>query len=109
MKLTVREKDIIAEFKRRAQERFPDEVSEVIVFGSKARGDAAEESDIDILVIARSDDWRLWDRIREIGYELEIENSLVLSIQVFSTDQIAYLKKLRTRFIMNVEKEGIAI
>lgn len=109
MKLTKKEKDIIEEFKKRIIEKFSHEILKVSVFGSKARGDATAESDIDIMVVVRSDDWRLWDKIREVGYELELENSLVLSIQVFSQEQIEYLQKIETAFMVNVEREAIAI
>ncbi|MEK6655811.1 MAG: nucleotidyltransferase domain-containing protein [Nitrospirota bacterium] len=109
MYLTQREKDIINEFKSKVAEAYPDEVINIIVFGSKARGDASEESDIDILVVTASDDWQMADKIRDIGYYLELENNLVLSIQVVGQDHVKYLKKIRSQFIRNVEREGIIL
>jgi predicted nucleotidyltransferase len=109
MYLTQREKNIINEFKSKVAEAYPDEVINIIVFGSKARGDASEESDIDILVVSMSDDWQMADRIRDIGYYLELENNLVLSIQVVSQGHIGHLKRIHSQFIRNVEREGIIL
>ncbi|MFQ5652890.1 MAG: nucleotidyltransferase domain-containing protein [bacterium] len=50
MQLTGKERKILEVFKRQAQARFPGLISDVIVHGSKARGDATGFSGIDVLV-----------------------------------------------------------
>ncbi|MBW2091728.1 MAG: nucleotidyltransferase domain-containing protein [Deltaproteobacteria bacterium] len=109
MKLTKKEMRIVEEFKQRIIRRFPGEVLEVLVYGSKARGDAKEDSDIDLLVITRSEDRKLMQEIRHSGYELEIENEVILSIQVFSKDYVGYIRSIATQFIRNIDQEGIRI
>jgi predicted nucleotidyltransferase len=109
MKLTKKERRIIKEFKRRAERQFPGEILSVMVFGSKARGDATGKSDIDILVVTPSEDWRLGDRIREIGYELDEEIGFTLSIQVISKNHFTYLRDKNFQFVKNIEQDGIAI
>lgn len=109
MMLDSREKEIVEEFKRRIENKFPQEIEEVVIFGSKVRGDADKDSDIDILVITISDDWERKDEIREIGYDLDEEIDYGLSIQVMSKTHIDYLRKNKFQFIENVEKEGMSI
>ena len=109
MKLSLIENRIINIFKNKIEEKFPEEKIKILVFGSKARGDASEDSDIDIIVITKSDDRNLTREIRFIGYELEIENNIILSIQVLSKDYINYLRALPTQFIQNVDRGAIAI
>lgn len=109
MKLTQKEKKVIEEFKERIKEKFADEIIKIVVFGSKARGDAEKNSDIDILVITSSDDWRMGDEIREIGYELDEEIDYRLSIQVIPESHINYLRNNGFQFIKNIESEGVVI
>ena len=109
MKLSLRENRIINIFKNKIEEKFPEEKIKILVFGSKARGEASEDSDIDIIVITKSDDRNLTREIRFIGYELEIENNIILSIQVLSKDYINYLRALPTQFIQNVDRDAITI
>lgn len=89
---SIQEKPILEEFKRRIEQRFPGELIRLVLFGSKARGDATPESDLDVLAVVRSEDWRRGDEIRDIGYELEITHGVVLSIQVMSDDIISISK-----------------
>ena len=103
------EQPILQEFKRRVEQRFPGEVVRVVLFGSKARGDASVESDMDVLVVVRSEDWKLGDEIRDIGYELEIAHGVVLSIQVMGQRQYQELKARGSTFVDNVGQEGLAI
>jgi predicted nucleotidyltransferase len=46
-----REQEAIDAFVIRLRQRYPDRISEILLFGSKARGDSGPESDIDILVV----------------------------------------------------------
>lgn len=105
----IREKPIIEEFKRRIEQQFPGELIRLVLFGSKARGDATPESDVDVLAVVRSEDWRRGDEIRGIGYELEIAHGVVLSIQVMSERYYQELKARGSTFLANMEREGLAV
>lgn len=109
MKLTIKERKIVEEFKRRIEDRFPGEILKVMIFGSKVRGDATKESDIDIVVITLSDNWQKVDEIREVGYELDEEINYKLSIQVIPESHISYLRQNNFQFVGNIESEGITI
>lgn len=109
MDIPILEKPILEEFKRRVAQQFPGELVRLVLFGSKARGDATPESDLDMLAVVHSEDWRLGDEIRDIGYELEIAHGLVLSIQVMSLRHYDALKARRSTFLANVEREGVTV
>jgi hypothetical protein len=48
------------------QRRFSDDLVSVVLFGSRARGDARPESGIDVLVVVRDLPQRRWDRYEGI-------------------------------------------
>ena len=61
------------------RERFP--VEEVILYGSKARGDDDPESDIDLLLLtSRPIDWREREEIINALFDVEITYDVVISI-----------------------------
>jgi predicted nucleotidyltransferase len=84
--------------------------AEVILYGSRARGDSNGESDWDFLVLVDGpvDDDRV-DRIRYRLYEIEWESDQVLSSIVRSREQWSSEPLSGTPFHQNVELEGIAL
>lgn len=107
--LSSQEERIVQTFATRVRERFPEEVRDVRLYGSKARGDHHGDSDIDILVIAGSDDWRLHDEIRQVGYELDESIDYRLSIQVISERRFEHARKRHFQFATSVHEEGIRV
>lgn len=86
-------------------------VEEVILFGSKARGDAEEESDIDLLVLVRSEDWHLrWD-IPALAARSSFVcgREGVISAKVMSTRHYARLKRLRTPLYQSLRADGVRL
>lgn len=103
------EQPIIEEFKRRVEARFPGELVRLVIFGSKVRGEATPESDVDLLAVIQSENWRLGDEIRSMGYALELEHGVVLSIQVISRNHYERLRANGTQFFHVLEQEGVVV
>ncbi len=84
--------------------------AEVILYGSRARGDSDAESDWDFLVLVDGpvDDERV-DLIRHQLYEVEWGSGQVLSSIVRSREQWNSLPLNGTPFHRSVELEGIAL
>jgi predicted nucleotidyltransferase len=81
LNLNEREKRGIAEASRMLKERFP--VEEVILFGSKARGDHDEESDIDLLLLtSRPVHWKEREAIIDALFDVELTYDVVISILI---------------------------
>ena len=57
--LLKQEEKALRQFKESLREHFGNEIIGIRLFGSKARGDARLDSDMDVLVITRHDDWQL--------------------------------------------------
>lgn len=54
-------KTALADFQRRVLALFPGEISQLILFGSYARGESVPESDVDVVVVVKWDEVRLPD------------------------------------------------
>ena len=108
-KLNELERKIIYKYKEILIQRYPDYVQNIYLFGSKARGDFDEDSDIDILVTLKNYDWKLGDKIRRIGYELDEEIDSKFSIIVLPESEFQTLKQNRFQFIQNVIRDEVLI
>ena len=81
-----------------------------ILYGSEARGDAHEDSDIDVLILLDKEKVTLNDR-QQISYplyDIELETDTIISVMVYSRQ--AWETDMRiTPFYHNVKKEGILL
>ena len=94
-----------------AKEILNNRLVSVILYGSYARGDYDDESDIDIMIIAdipADECWRCNVRLIEKLTDLELENDIVISTHVVQADNFNQFKTALP-FYRNVTKEGIKI
>ena len=86
-----------------------DPKSEVILYGSRARGEEHSESDWDILILTDYPvDLEIENKFRDKLYDLELETGEPLSIVIFSKDEWRRKQRI-TPFYRNVNKEGISL
>ena len=85
------------------------EVVDVQLFGSKARGDATPESDVDVLVVVRRDEPKLIDALYDLLLDACLSHNVYISLKVFSEAEYERLNHPRTPFMQNVAKEGVAL
>src|SRR4051812_40704890 len=106
---------VLSERDRRAVEQAAEalrrdfSVEQVVLFGSKARGDDDEESDIDLLVLtARKVTRDERDRMISAIYELELRLGVVVSFLTVPTEEWLHglYQVLPLRF--EVERDGVA-
>ena len=76
----------------------------VILFGSYARGDATEHSDVDLMVIAKNDLPR-FKRSREL-YSLFRPHPFPMDIIVYTPQEFEKWKKSKVSFVSTVLREG---
>ena len=81
---------------------------EIILYGSRARGDGDNDSDWDILVLASGkDESNLFDSIFNLLSELELKYNAVISLIVKKHDEWDELKL--SSFYKNVINDGIKL
>ena len=101
----MRHEKAVDEFVQKLKEKFGDRVESIIVFGSYARGESKEESDIDVLIIG---DIKL-DDVIDVAYPIFLKYGVYISPIVMSRGYFEMLKAEKTGFIENVLKEGITL
>ena len=77
---------------------------QVILFGSYARGNATEQSDVDLMIVAESDLPR-FKRSREL-YKLLRPHPFAMDIVVYTPREIEKGKRTDVSFVSTVLKEG---
>lgn len=83
-----------------------DDIVKIILFGSVARGDDTEESDIDILIITTNSD-ELSDEINSAAVDIILEKDEFISPHIMCEEH--FNKTIDYPFLTNVLKEGIVI
>jgi uncharacterized protein len=102
-----RDYKIASEFKRRLAEAV--ELLDFKVYGSKARGDDDEFSDLDVYVEVTTLDGKTKDIISEIAWEIGLENSIVISPLVFSVDETRNSPLRVSPILLNIKEEGVRV
>jgi predicted nucleotidyltransferase len=107
--LTTKERRAVEAFLLSLQERFPGEILEVTLFGSKARGDSAPWSDIDILITARVESWPLRAEISTLAADVSLEYSVLIGPRVIGQQRWERMKEANLGLYKNIAIEGVPL
>ena len=108
---SLRYREIAAETATRLLAAFPDEIQSIVLYGSVARGDANERSDIDLLVITPAE-YETQNLIDNIAYDVSWERDNIALVQLmmmpevgFETEAITY----RSYFASDIMEQGVVL
>jgi predicted nucleotidyltransferase len=92
MKLTKKEKETLEEFVESCKKKFKENLISIVLFGSRVKGYAREDSDYDLLIIAKNlpdikerlnlleeEESKIWDK-----YKIKISSLLLEEEEIFS-------------------------
>jgi len=107
--LQARWEKTLATFRDRVLKDLGDRIDAMVVYGSLARGEAREDSDIDILIVGRDKEIR--GRVSEISYDVDYENNFETFITpiYFTEEELEHRVKVGSPFIFEVLKEGVTL
>jgi len=97
---------ILAEFVRRLAPVVPR--ARIWAFGSRARGDADPQSDLDICVVVPEVGALLEEEVRRCAWELAFERGRVIPTIIMSEEAFERGPMSASTLVANIRREGVA-
>jgi uncharacterized protein len=105
----MKEKDTNIASRIRTEIKRIDPKAKVVLFGSRARGDAKKDSDWDLLILIDSLNIReSEDLFRDKIYDLELETGEIISMFVYNNKDWTSRHKI-TPLYKSIKKEGVVL
>ena len=103
--------DIILEFVHQVKMLLGDSLSKAILYGSYARGDNDENSDIDIMLLTSLTDEeieKVENNVFDLAFEFEMQYLVDISVVIKNEEQFNYWLGVLP-FYNNVQREGVIL
>ena len=87
---------------------YGDDIVEIVLYGSYARGDYAEDSDIDIAAVVHGSREELQEKLKvvwDVSAELGVENDIIVSPTVIPYEEFMKYKQTLP-YYRNIAEEG---
>jgi len=108
--LKTNEKQALNELIDKLKIQFKTQLHEIKLFGSKARGDFDESSDIDVFIVFnREVDWKFKDQIYSLIFDIDLKYDVFISARIYSAKRLVEKRMKALPFIQNVHKEGVSL
>jgi uncharacterized protein len=98
---------IIDTFVNQIIQTWGDQIERVILFGSVARGQATGESDIDLLIVIKFEDYVLRRQLIGYAYDMFLKTGYMLSVKALSVQD--YERERNFSFFSEILAEGVRI
>ena len=109
LQLTDAEQTWLDAYRKALEQNHPGAVHELLIYGSKARGQAHAESDLDVLLIAKNEARTLKRELRRVGYMLAATADVLPSILAYTQEEWEKRKKSGSTFRQAVERDAVRV
>lgn len=101
-------KIILSEVKKELKKLYKENLIDIILYGSYARGDYNENSDIDLLVVLKSIETvgKETDKIVDAIYDINLKYNTLISVVPVSYEDY---KSINSPLLLNVRQEGVLV
>lgn len=107
--LNLHEVEALEAFLNRVFDEHPTRIDRVVLFGSKARGDHHAGSDLDVLLVADTDDWRFKHAVSTIAADIGLEYDVLIDARVIGHERWERMKQEGFSLYENISREGVPL
>ena len=107
--LTDRDAAALGEFVRAIRARLGTDIVGVKLFGSKARGDATPDSDLDVLIVVGDRRLQAEDAVLDIAFDVNLAHDVYISPRVIERAVLEHPVWRITPFVQALEREGVPL
>lgn len=104
--MSEQDRAVLSAFAARVRAQFPE--ARVWAYGSRARGDAAWDSDFDVCVVLEQFDPSVDRFLSEIAWEVGFDQDRVITVLPFSRAQFEHGPPSDSTLVRNILKQGVA-
>lgn len=105
--MTTKNKIILSELKNHLISNYGNSVKDVILFGSRTRGDAKDYSDYDILIILNNEySGKDENRILDLCYDIDLKHDILMDVHIISNKELRTIRGKQPIFVKAI-KSGI--
>jgi uncharacterized protein len=110
LQVSAADRTALSEFVSRLRSALGGQWIEVRLFGSKARGDARPDSDLDVLVVIDAPArWPPAKTISDIAFEVNLAHDVFISPVVITSAALADDKQAQSPFIRAVQADSVPL
>jgi predicted nucleotidyltransferase len=95
----------IEKFVKNAKELLSDDLIDILIYGSVVRGEAKSESDIDVIVIVRREEFKSQMKLASLAFDVLMDTGEYISVQAVMPEDF----NRDTIFMRNVREEAISV
>jgi len=99
----------LARFAGELRRRFGESVIDVRLFGSFARGEADEESDVDVAVVLKRADWNTRREVIDLATDVGLSVELLISPTIFDHETYERWREQERPLVMDIERDGVPL
>jgi predicted nucleotidyltransferase len=107
--LSAQDAAALDEFVRRVREALGPNLVALKLFGSKARGEGASDSDIDVIVVVEESGSPTEDRVLDVAFEVNVAHGVYISPRVVAKATLEDPVWRITPFLRAIEREGVLL
>ncbi len=110
LRLRDNERTWLDAYRKRLDEKFPDLVVDVVVYGPRSRGHLQPNPGLNMLIILGAGDWEIKDAVGSLGHIMDMENYFAApTIMVYTKEEWLDRERFGSDIFRNVMRSHVRV